>query len=188
MPVSVLSPPAALPVTLSGVKRFLRIDHTEDDELLTQLAQGATAHVEAHIKQSLINRTVRQYVDELPLSNKVELESWPVREVVQVTGFNYDGEPEAFGSAACRLDKQLDPAVIVFNRCKRSTAITNGYEIDLITGYGETGADIPSNIIQAVHRIISHWYEFRGASGEGIAESVPSGIEKLLAPVRRLRL
>jgi uncharacterized phiE125 gp8 family phage protein len=61
-------------------------------------------------------------------------------------------------------------------------------EIDYIAGYGETSLDIPSNMVRAIHLIIAHWYEFRGAGISELQQSLPHGIERLLAPTRRVRI
>lgn len=187
MPVSILTPPEALPVSLSGIKQFLRIDQDDDDALLTQLAEAATAQVEAQIKQSLINRTVRQYVDCIPGCGSVLLEGWPVREIVKVTGFDESGSETVISADHFRGEIRLDPATISFSP-RLNADHPNGIEIDFVCGYGESAQDVPSNIIHAINRLLAHWYEHRGAGNTEVAESFPVGIERLLAPVRRVRL
>ncbi len=187
MPVSILTPPEILPVSLSGIKKFLRIDHGDDDDLLTQLIGAATLQVEGHTKQSLINRTVKQYIDEVPSRGRIIVEGWPVREIVSIAGFDATGTEVVLPSDEFAHEIRLDPAVISMTPALNAK-YPNGFEISFVSGYGETAQDIPSNIIHAINRVVAHWYEHRGAGPAEIAESLPVGIDKLLAPVRRVRL
>ena len=67
--------------------------------------------------------------------------------------------------------------------------IAQGVSIDYLSGFGQTGAEIPGNITRAIMMLVAHWYEFRGASHrDEPAENLPSGIETLLAPHRRIAL
>lgn len=188
MAVSIISPPASLPVTLVEIKQHLRIDHAHEDELLLNLAGSAVEYVETYIRQALIHRVMRQYCDDFPATNRISLEGWPVANIISVTGFNALGEMVGIDPLHYRLVRDELSAELVFRPDTDRASFINGFEIDFTTGFGETGVDVPSNIIQAIKRIIAHWYEVRGSGQEGITNSLPDGIERLLAPVRRLSL
>jgi uncharacterized phiE125 gp8 family phage protein len=188
MPLSILTPPAALPVTLASIKQHLRIDQDVEDDLLTELAQGAVDHVEAHIRQVLILRDLRQYVDEVLPNRTIALEAWPIRQINQVTAYDHDGVATTLGDQNYRLDLSNDRAIVRVRPEFKASLMANGLEIDFEAGFGESGLDIPSNIIRSLHLIIAHWYEFRGASSQAADHSLPAGIEKLLNPMRRVRL
>jgi len=189
MPLSVIVPPALKPVTLAKIKQHLRLDHDEDDEYLIDLLDAATLHVEAVTGRYLVNRTVRQYVDIMPASRSVLLEASPASSIEEIRGFDSDGNPNTFFAANYRLDNRFDTPAVIFNTNINYQSFYNGIEIDFVAGFGDTGMDIPSNIIRAILVLIAHWYEFRGTMLPGDETAlVPDGIESLLASVRRLKL
>ena len=189
MPIAIISAPEANPVSLAQIKRHLRLDHNEDDEYLIELAQAATLHVEAMIDQFLITRTVRQYIETMPASRSISLEAWPIISIQEVRGYDLGGNPIIFQSRNFRFDNRFDPAALILNTSINFNAFSNGIEVDIIAGYGETGVDIPSNIIRAILVLIAHWYEFRGTLSPGDETSlIPKGLEALLAPLKKVRI
>ncbi len=189
MPIATLLQPQAMPVTLLQIKRHLRLDHATDDEYLEELAMAATQYVEAETRHFLISRTVRQYVDCLPASRSILLQAWPVRQINEVRGYDHDGNPVVFEASNYQLDTRIDPPALIIRTSVNSTAFCNGIEIDMVVGHGETGLDIPSNVTRAILVLIAHWYEFRGATPHGCETAhIPTGIGKLLNPVKRLSL
>ncbi len=189
MPVSIISPPAVLPITLPQIKQHLRIDHGSDDEYLTSLGESATAHVEAEIRQSLIVRDVRQFVDASAPGTSLLIEVFPVISITSVTGFKLDGEPEIISSENYRLGRDHFVFTLEFTRNFYASSYPNGLEVDITCGYGASGVDVPSNITRALLLLIAHWYEHRGAqSASDETAIIPSGLEALLNPVRRKKL
>jgi len=189
MPLAVILPPEMKPVTLAKIKQHLRLDHDEDDEYLIDLLDAATLHVEAATGLYLVNRTVRQYVDTIPVSRSVLLEASPASSIKEVRGFDSDGNPNAFLAANYRLDTRFETPAVVFNANINYQNFYNGIEIDFVAGFGDTGIDVPSNIIRAILVLIAHWYEFRGTALPGDETAfIPNSIESLLAPARRIKL
>ena len=189
MPIAIISPPEAKPVSLVQIKRHLRLDHAEDDEYLLELSQAATLHVEAVVGQFLITRTVRQYIDDIPASRSTCLEVWPIKLIQEVRGYDIYGNPNVILAENYRLDNRIEPAALVLNANVNFNAFCNGIEVDMIVGYGETGIDVPSNISRAILVLIAHWYEFRGTLAAGDETAlIPEGLNALLAPVKKVRL
>ena len=188
MAVSIIEAPATLPVTLQDIKNHLRIDHEAEDEFLGETLKSAVAHVEAEIRQCLIHRTMRQYCDGLPFSNRITLEGWPFARIVTVHGYNMSGDMITVSPAWYRALVDSVSAELVFDPQIDRALVWNGFEIDFVVGYGETSLDIPSNILQAIKRVAAHWYEMRGSGTQGIAHTLPNGLDRLLAPVRRVSL
>lgn len=189
MPLAIISQPISKPVTLAQIKRHLRLDHDQDDEYLNELTDAATIHVEAVTSQFLISRVVRQYIETMPASRSISLEAWPIRSIQEVRGYDFDGNPNIILSQNYRLDSRIDPPALILNTNINFNAFCNGIEVDMEVGYGETGADIPSNITRAILVLIAHWYEFRGTLPAGDETAlIPSGLNALLAPIKRVRL
>ncbi|MEL7428755.1 MAG: head-tail connector protein [Pseudomonadota bacterium] len=188
MAVTTLVPPSGLPVTLASIKQHLRLADTDEDNYLLELADGATTYVESHIRQCLVERTVRQYVDGSSVSRIVELECWPVKTIVGVTVYDINGDPATLADGDHVLRTSSDPATFSLKPSLGLSGVRDGMEIDYLAGYGETSLDIPSNMVRAIHLVIAHWYEFRGAGISELQHSLPHGIERLLAPTRRVRI
>ena len=189
MPIAIISVPEANPVTIAQIKRHLRLDHNEEDEYLLELTQAATLHIEAVIGQSLITRTVRQYIETMPASRSISLEAWPIKSIQEVRGYDFDGNPNIILAENYRLDNRIEPAALVINTNVNFNAFCNGIEVDMIVGYGEIGIDVPSNISRAILVLIAHWYEFRGTLPAGDETAlIPEGLNALLAPLKKVRL
>lgn len=189
MPLVEISPPDMPPVSLAQIKQHLRIDHNEDDEYLSGLADAARLHIEAVSGHFLITRTVRQYVEELPNSRSVVLNAWPIQAIEKIMGYDLDGNPKTLTLDQYKLDNRFDPATLSFSQTLSFGSFKNGIEVDFVAGYGETGLDVPSNIIRAVLVLVAHWYEFRGTMPAGDETAlIPEGLNKLLAPIKRARL
>jgi len=189
MSTVVISPPVALPVALSQAKLHLRVENSDEDDFITDLIAAATLHVEAHVRQKLINRTLRQYLNAIPSGFSVCLEAGPIREITVVTGYDNSGSPVVIDPQHYKLDNAGDPSAVVFAPEAITLDVSNGIEIDFVAGFGASGVDVPANILRAILVLMAHWYEFRGAvSTLDQPVSVPVGWDILLAPVRRVRL
>lgn len=189
MPIAIITPPAVRPVTLEQIKQHLRLDTNDEDDLLNSYCDAATEFIESHISKFLIKRNVRQFVDEIPQSNELLLEAEPVSEVTLVRGYTVNGEPHDFSSNEYKFLQYDSPPRLSFEGTNSSSLSANGIEIDMVAGYGDSGTDIPQNVIRALFVLIAHWYEHRGtnAAGETFG-TIPEGFDRLLAPVRRINL
>lgn len=189
MPVSIITPPSVLPVTLTQIKKHLRIDHATDDDYLTTLAEAATAHIELDIRQLLISRIMRQYSDLPEPGCGLDLELYPVINIESVICFDGAGNPVTISSSSYALRREQHSFALEFDATFSAEAYPNGLEVDVRCGYGDTGVDIPSNISRALLVLIGHWYEHRGAqSADNQTAIIPSGLDALLDPVRRRML
>lgn len=189
MPLTELAPPETAPVTLAQVKQHLRIDHNEDNDYLDELIEAARLHVEAVSGHALIARSLRQYVDDISLSRTARLEAWPVQDIETVTAYNATGEAVTLAPNQYRLLRTGDGVSFVLGDDVALSDFQNGLEIDFSAGHGESGVDVPSNITRAILVLIAHWYEYRGTLAPGQETAIiPAGLDKLLAPVKRVRL
>ncbi len=176
------------PVSLSSAKRHLRVEHHSDDVAITGLIGAATEYVETALRQPLIFRTLRQYVDVVPPDRSIKLESSPVSAVVAVTGYGPSGDPVSVSPDQFSLDVFGESAMVRLEARIPVSHFANGLEIDFVAGLAETGLQVPDVIAHAIKTLVAHWYEFRGAETNPIVNSVPAGIDRLLAPYRRISL
>lgn len=73
--------PAIEPLALSDAKQYLRVDITDDDNLITGLITSARRAVETRLRQALITQTWVLYLDSFPSAggyyNRAIREIWP---------------------------------------------------------------------------------------------------------------
>lgn len=190
MPSILLTGPASEPITLAEAKAFLRVEHTDDDDVIAALIAGSRIHVEAATRRALITQTWRVVRDAWPTDGRLALAPAPLREVSAARVYRADGTTQSIDVAVLVVDKAAAPAVVAFAPWSLPVPgqARAGIEIDIEAGYG-AATDVPEPLRQAIRLLVAHWYENRGlvASGPGTAE-LPLTVTALIAPFRVLSL
>jgi len=73
-----LGPPATEPVTLFEARQFLRLDQTEEDDLLATLITAARLMIEAASGRCLIEQPWRIVLDRWPAGGEIRLPLSPL--------------------------------------------------------------------------------------------------------------
>ena len=191
MTATLLTGPALEPVSLADVKAHLRVDHDDDDALLTAAIVSARVHVESATRRKLIEQEWRVYLDRWPRKRILRVPVAPLISVDAVRIYDAEGEPNLVDSDDYEVDSAAVPGRLVLAATAPSPVgrAVNGIEIDVTAGYGATTLDVPSPLRHAVMMLVAHWYEHRGAVGHDLAVlSAPLGFEALTAPYRILSL
>ena len=191
MPAILLTPPALEPVSLADAKHFLRVEHDDDDDVISALIAAARVHVEVKTRRALIDQTWRLTRDVWPASRRLPIVPVPLQEVTAIRVFDADGVPHALDVDDFAIDRLSAPAVLAFARSamRAPGKLASGIEIDIVAGYGDEPDAVPGPLRQAIRMLVAHWYENRGviaASGE--VASMPVSVASLLAPFRVLSL
>jgi len=191
MPSILLSGPAVEPVTLAQAKQFIRVEHDDDDDVITALIAGSRIHVETQTRRALITQSWRLVRDVWPELGCVPVLPVPLRTLDAARVYKADGSTLPVDLAAFIVDKAAAPARLSFTRGAlpppgRPVA---GIEIDVTCGYGGAPETIPEALRQAIRLLVAHWYENRGlvAIGQEIAV-LPETVAALIAPYRVLAL
>jgi uncharacterized phiE125 gp8 family phage protein len=186
-----LAGPAVEPITLAQAKQFVRVEHDDDDDVITALIAGARIHVETQTRRALITQSWRLTRDVWPATGCVPVLPVPLKTLDAARVYKSDGTTLSLDLAGFALDKSSAPARLSFVRGappapERSAA---GIEIDITCGYGDAAANVPEPLRQAIRLLVAHWYENRGliAVGSEIAVLPQSG-RALIAPYRVLSL
>jgi uncharacterized phiE125 gp8 family phage protein len=191
MPSILLAGPAAEPITLTQAKQFLRVEHDDDDDVITALIAGARIHVETQARRALITQSWRLVRDVWPATGRLALLPVPVKTLDALRVYRSDGTTLALDLAGFTLDKSDAPARLSFVHGappapERPIA---GIEIDITCGYGDAGPDVPEPLRQAIRILVAHWYENRGIIGASDEVAVlPQSASALIAPYRVLSL
>jgi len=148
-------------VSLSDAKAHLRVDHTDEDDLITDLITAAQAQVEAYTNRVLITSTHYLYLTDFP-SGGIVLPLAPVTSITSVkyvTGgsdvtwdssnyyYSINELPvnvSSVGDSAPGVDEDVFPAVTV----------------EYVAGYADQDA-VPAALKQAVLLLVADMYEYR---------------------------
>lgn len=185
---TIITPPAAEPLTLAEVKAHLRLDGTAEDALLTSLIAAARHYLEATTGLALITQRLRVYRDDWPADGLIQLAIAPLQSVESVTVYDAAGNPQAVSLAGHVLDAVSTPARLFLAAQPATSRPLNGIEIDVIAGFGNTGADVPDTLTRAMLMHVALMYELRGAIPSDMQPAaIPAGYDRLVSPYRPVR-
>lgn len=184
--------PAIEPVTLAEAKAHLRVDHDDDDALISSLIQAAREHAERFLGRALIEQTWELYLDAFPETGPIELAICPVIDVIGV--FYGDDSPETeLAPSAYKVDTASEPARIALIGGGAWPAVTDGQNVVRVrftAGYSPEdespqGASVPEKFKAAIKIALGTLYEHRESVvvGAPVAE-MPFAFEALLKPDR----
>ncbi len=194
MTLTVITPPASEPVSLSDVKSFLRIDHDDEDTLLDLLITASRLHLEQMLGLAFITQTVREvrdsFHDPMRLSNHGRTYRLGVQPVVSVTSVilrDAAGEAHVWDTDQYLVLGGLEGALIAAPdaHCPVPLRSAAGIEITMVVGFGATAASCPAPLRQALLMQIAQNYELRGEVG---AVALSPAVRALTAPYQRVRL
>ncbi|HEY0282981.1 MAG TPA: head-tail connector protein, partial [Rhizomicrobium sp.] len=84
MSLTLVTPPAAEPVTLAEAKAHLKVDTSADDALITSLIVAARARAEWHSGCAFVTQSWTLWLDAWPRNGLVEIPLPPLQSVTQV--------------------------------------------------------------------------------------------------------
>jgi uncharacterized phiE125 gp8 family phage protein len=176
--------PLVTPVTLAEAKAQLRVEHGDEDDLISRLIGAAVAFVDVKgaLGHAMISQKWGQWVGP-NVSGKVRLILGPVIEVNAVKYYddagdlqtdtlaNYEVNGAEFANTIGPKDGYSWPSA-----ADRSDAI----RIEYTVGYGEATTDVPETLRHALLMLIGHWYENREQATLDDLSVVPFGFDDLL--------
>lgn len=187
-PPVLVTPPAALPLTLAAAKRHLRVDHPDEDEGVLRTIEAAVSHLDGWtgvLGRALITQTWRQdfpcWADLLPLRLAP----------VQSAAVEYD---DADGVATA-----LDPALWTLGADRRDPAILRKpaaeypalgetpwpVRVTFVAGYGLASA-VPPGLRHALLLLVGGMHEYREETIRGTKVAENPAFLNLIRPFRRV--
>lgn len=174
--ITITSAPPIEPISLSEIKVYLKIDHTDEDSLLTDLIRSARIEIETLTRRHFIERTVAQTHDCFPSGDKLELKKAPVQSITSVAYVDVSGTNQTFSADNYRLvTDRIRPFIRLKNGVSwPSVELSNDVAVTLtyLTGYGSASSSVPENVRRALRIAIAFAYENRGDGHMTVNESV----------------
>ncbi len=181
-------PPLTEPVTLADVKAHLKIEHSDEDGLVTALIAAARRHLEAVTGLALVSQGFRLILDDWPDAGVISLRRYPVQSVEAVLVYDADGVPLTLDPATILLDGRARPARLLLRERIVPQQALNGIEIDFTAGF-PSSAEVPADLVRALLMHVAMMYELRGAiSPDQQPAAIPRGYDRLVAPYQRRSL
>lgn len=189
MSLTLVTAPAAEPITLQEAKDHLRVDGADDDALISALITAARERIDGPygwLGRAILTQTWDFYLDEFPAGTCIYLPLAPVQSVVSVTYTDPNGASQTFADYALGADLDSQPRLVLgWEKAWPATrAIAEAVKVRFIAGYA-TPAAVPAPIKAALLLTVGHLYENREAAVERALTETPMGVDHLLSPYRR---
>jgi uncharacterized phiE125 gp8 family phage protein len=202
--IVLISPPDQAVVALEEIKAYVRVDASDDDGLVTRLADIAAGTLDP-ARGGGLDIALRPATWELRLPCfPAGIITLPYRPLVEVVSVKYDDARGDEQSLSMGADYRLfDGGPLARSRiapayeqgwplaCRDSEAVRIRYIAGHPLPAGDAVDALPTPIKQAIALLVSDMYEFRETAAVGVsATSIPTSatINDLLSPYRTYRV
>jgi uncharacterized phiE125 gp8 family phage protein len=185
-------PSAAVPVRAFAEHLRLGTGFADDgsqDAVLELYLRAAMAAIEARLGRALLARAFTWTVSRWRDPSSQALPIAPVRSIEAVALVDADGS-EALAdpdSWSVLRDSQRPRLVGRFGRSLPRIPRSGHAEVRFTAGFGESWAEVPSDLRQAVFLLAAHFYETRSDTGS-VSGTMPFGVLVLLEAYRTARI
>lgn len=167
MLLSLVTAASSLPVALADVKEHVRVDHTDEDALISAYLEAACVAVAEMSGRVLAAETWRLSIP--GASGDLRLPKSPVQSVASITYYDMDGIEQSANVADFYLFADEDRAILRPKDGKAWPSVQareDALSVDFVAGYSA----LPGNLRQAVLMLAAHWHQNREAVGPTVAE------------------
>lgn len=183
-----LTPPTEHVVSLVDAKAHLRVDHDEDDALISALIAAAERHLDGRdgiLGGALVTQTWRLDTT-APDCGAIRIELPPVSSISSVTYLS-SGVETTWPADQYRLEYD-GPNAIVRSVWGWPAADKQGDAWRVTFTAGTAVADVPAPLKIAVLLLVALWYANREPVTEGAMSEMPFAVTALVAPYRTMRV
>ena len=174
--------PSVEPITTAEAKTELRVEHSEEDDLIDRKIKAARRMVEKITRRSLINTTFTLKLDAFPV--EIRTPRSPLSSVTSITHIDCDGNSQTVASSVYDVDTDTEPGRIFlkFDQSWPDTrTINNAVTVTFVAGFGSAASSVPESLRSAVRLLAAHYYEQREPVVVGtITAKIPMSVESLM--------
>lgn len=199
----------ALPIDLATAKKWLRVTHALEDDVITAVYTSVIETLERMTNRKLSTQTWRIYLDDFPRCDSVdfnqsayrnltevssiELPFTPIQSLTSIKYYDQDNNLQTLNSTNYEVDDKKEPSTIYLNqynagywpntRTKPNAVIIEGvfgHKADALL----PNLAMPKGLTQAMRFLMSHWYDNKEAvlMGQGVPMEVPLTAQFLIFP------
>lgn len=181
IPVTVITPPAAEPLTLATAKAHLRVDFDDDDATIGTLITAARLYCERWCRRTFPLATLRYTADRFPGNcGAIRLPYPPLVSVSSIAYVDTGGVTQTLAASEYTVDAASQPGRIV-PAYSKVWPTTRGHIADVQVTYVAGYASVPATVQQAILLLVGHWYANREGVVTGtISTTVDLAVESLL--------
>lgn len=184
----ILVTPGVEPVTLPELKLHCRVDHEEEDTLITSLGKAARQWFENALDRQLTTATWRIKVGGFNWT-ALTLPYPPLVAVTAITYLDAAGDSHTLDAAVYDVVTSQTPGYVRLANEQSWPATLYDPEAVTITytaGYGDVSA-VPDLVKAGIKILVGHWFKNREAVAAGTMNEVPMALDSIVASVRAYR-
>jgi uncharacterized phiE125 gp8 family phage protein len=163
---------------------------TDEDALIQTFIVAARIYVENLLNQKLITQTIKVSYDRFPPQGDL-LKLWtsPIQSLTSIKYYEEDDTENTLDNTTYEVDNFAEFMRVIMRSGNTWPNISlrnlNGVVVECVAGFGDTAADVPQDIKQAIKMLVGHFYEHREATENkntsvGIATYIDMAIKELL--------
>lgn len=191
MGLTLVTAPAAEPLTTAEAKSHLRVDLTDDDTLIDAYITAARQYVEEDLGRALVTQTWDYTLDAFPSDGSaIRLPRPPLRSVTSVTYVDSAGATQTLSSAnyIVNTGKRYGEISLAYGQTWPATREqANAVTVRFVAGYGDALA-VPEPIKTAMRLVVGDFYDLRSGSIVGVSYAQNPAVMALLGPYRLVEL
>ncbi|WP_158738630.1 head-tail connector protein [Alteribacillus sp. YIM 98480] len=176
-----ISSPVELPISLTEVKKHIRIDYNDEDDLLEIYLKAATEYAE----QNLTYRAFMTQTWQVTIPSFQETIKLPYPPLQTVDSINYidkNGDTQTVSESIYRVDSDIEPGCIYQEGEWPSDYKKDSIVITFTAGYPSQD-DIPENFVLGLLLLTGHFYENREATTDQQLVELPFTVQAMFERV-----
>lgn len=150
MPLILITPPAAEPVTAADIKAAARIDDAYfDAQLTTLLIPAIRREAEHRLGRRLITQTVELVLDAFAPGEHIDLQLPDAQAITSIKYLDPAGAEQTLAGTVYQLDPDSIPSRALLKPSQDWPAtqdVPNAVRVRYTAGYGSAATDVPGNI------------------------------------------
>lgn len=188
MGLKLITPAAEEPVSLDEAKHHLRVDHSDDDDLIALYIAASRQDIDGRdgwLGRALVSQTWELSLDRFPRA-EIQLPFAPLQSVVSIKYYAPNGIEQTVSVGDYEVDAASEPGWVIPGTSGWPSTLDaiNAVRVRFIAGYGDA-ADVPAPIKAAVLLRVGDLYANREAQMVGATGHVLNPtLQALLQPYR----
>lgn len=171
--------PVDTPISLPNAKTYLRVDGTEEDNVIFSLITAATGAAQNLTWLQFVNATYKSNLTHM--ARHIKLWKNPVVSITSIKYYDKDNAQQTLATTDYTWSTLNGVATIIVKSDIQTYERMDAVEIIFVSGFGSS---IPPEAISAIWLILGHLYEHREDVVMGNAVTLPMGSEVLLKGIQ----